>query len=58
MNSSNITFHLESLRNKSENENEEPMIKILRLFLQMGIEEIHLSPSILNNYIKGLYFKI
>ncbi len=56
MNSSNITFHLESLRNKSENENEEPMIKILRLFLQMGIEEIHLSPSILNNYIKGLYF--
>ncbi len=56
MNNQKITFHLESLRNKQENENEEPMIKILRLFLQIGIEEIHVSPSILNNYMKGLYF--
>ncbi len=55
-NNQQITFHLVSLRNKPENESEEPMIKILRLFLQMGIEEIHVSPSILNNYIKGLYF--
>ncbi len=55
-NNQEITFHLVSLRNKPENESEEPMIKILRLFLQIGIEEIHVSPSILNNYIKGLYF--